>query len=197
MSAFLIATLVIAGCDVLIAGAIPAVKFLFKPAKKVAAETAATPAETSAEQVQEPEAEAADGCSGFNVGFNAYKMTFKEAYKALSKEQKKYFDGIRNYALGKDGAKLSESLVSQTVFIHNKPILKLKIRRGVTIASFKVENDLIRDFKHQVETTSGIKEKETEIRITDKSIFATACSMVDLMVKQCGQEHQKVYDKLA
>ena len=42
MSIFLIATLVVVGCDLLIAGAIPAVRFLFKK-ENVAATFAATP----------------------------------------------------------------------------------------------------------------------------------------------------------
>ncbi len=237
MSPFLIATLIIWGCCLLLAVAISllqVVKFASKPAKEVTKEiddatsavqekevteeiavaSAAQEKEvteeiavasavqekevteeiavTFAAQTQESAVEVTEG----RVGFNANKMTFKEAYMALSTEQKKYFDDIRDYALAKKGAKLRETKVAMTVAILKKPILKLKIRRGITIASFKVESDVMRDFKRQAETTGGIREKETEIHITNDNIFEAACDMVDLMVKQYEQERLKARERL-
>ena len=254
MNSVLIAILVMVGCNLIFAGVVPAVKFLIKfsrkvaavvsvatPEKEVAAVVAATPAvqarepvvevaassavnkvaavvaappavqvqEPAAEvaassavnkvaavvaappavQVQEPAVAAADGQAGFNVGFNANKKTFKETYEALSEEQKKFFDGLRDYALTKNGARLNESLLSISVTILNKPILRLKIRRRITIASFKIKSDVMRDFAYPAE--NGIKEKETEIRVTDGNLFAAACDMVDLMVKQHEQKRRE------
>ncbi len=191
MSTFLIATLIVWGCCLLLGVAIAVmqiIKFASKPAKEVTAEIAVT----STVQAPQSATEVVEG----RVGFNANVKTIKEAYKALSKEQKKFFDDIRDYALTKNGAKLRETKVSMTVAILKKPILKLKIRRGVTIASFKIVSDVLRDFMRQAETMGGIREKETEILITCDSNLVAACDMVDLMVKQYEQERLKARERL-
>ena len=131
-----------------------------------------------------------------NVGFNANKLTFMEAYELLDGQQKGYVDGLLEYAMSKEGAEQKMTKHAAFVTKKKKPILKLKIRRGVTVAAFKVESDLMRDFKRQAETTSGIKEKETEILVTTDEIYATARDMVDLMITQYERQRQEARDRI-
>ncbi len=173
MSPYLIATLVVWACCFVLAAFIPFLNYYIKPGKRDT-EDAATSAVQSV----------ADGCAVFNVGFNADKMPLKEKRESLSKKQQKYFDGVLKYALAKNGAKLNESKNSLCVTMLNRPILRLRIRRKTTIASFKVKSEAMRDFIYNVETNNGIKEKETEIRIIDDKLFAAACDMVDFIIKQ-------------
>ncbi|MDE5756096.1 MAG: hypothetical protein K2I23_03320, partial [Clostridia bacterium] len=70
------------------------------------------------------------------------KLTLDEAYAQLSKQQQKYFDGLRQYALTKDKCKEKKS----TYFIvfgqsTANPLMKLTIKKDTVVALFKMEDE--------------------------------------------------------
>ncbi|MDE5755772.1 MAG: hypothetical protein K2I23_01630 [Clostridia bacterium] len=116
----------------------------------------------------------------------APRLTLDEAYAALSKEQKKYFDGLRQYALSKQGCKEKKSTYSITIGPSTvNPLLKLTIKKDTTVALFKMEDEYLKDIKRDA-TSDGtkIKVKETEVVISDAQACKAAKNMIDLREDQ-------------
>ncbi|MDE6210358.1 MAG: hypothetical protein K2G42_00060, partial [Clostridia bacterium] len=112
----------------------------------------------------------------------APRLTLDEAYALLSKEQKKYFDGLRDYALTKYKCKEKKS----TYFVvygqtSTNPLLKLTIKKDTTVALLKMEDEYMKDIRRDA-TGDGtkVKVKETEVVVSDAQAYATAKKMVDL-----------------
>ncbi|MDE7191814.1 MAG: hypothetical protein K2O35_05045, partial [Clostridia bacterium] len=112
----------------------------------------------------------------------APRLTLDEAYALLSKEQKKYFDGLRDYALTKDKCKEKKStyfiLLGQSSV---NPLVKLTVKKDTTVALFKMEDEYLKDIKRDA-TGDGtkVRVKETEVVVSDRQAFETAKKMVDL-----------------
>ena len=116
----------------------------------------------------------------------APKLTLDEAYALLSKEQKKYFDGLRQYALTKYKCKEKKStyfiVFGQTT---TNPLLKLTIKKDTTVALYKMEDEYLKDIKRDASGEgTKIKVKETELIVSDAQAFETAKNMVDLREDQ-------------
>ncbi|MDE6869967.1 MAG: hypothetical protein K2J75_04480, partial [Clostridia bacterium] len=99
----------------------------------------------------------------------APRLTLDEAYALLSKEQKKYFDGLRDYALTKYKCKEKKS----TYFVvfgrtSTNPLLKLTIKKDTTVALLKMEDEYMKDIRRDA-TGDGtkVKVKETEVVVSD------------------------------
>ncbi|MDE7191734.1 MAG: hypothetical protein K2O35_04640, partial [Clostridia bacterium] len=112
----------------------------------------------------------------------APRLTLDEAYALLSKEQKKYFDGLRDYALTKYKCKEKKS----TYFVvygqtSTNPLVKLTIKKDTTVALLKMEDEYMKDIRRDA-TGDGtkVKVKETEVVVSDRQAFETAKKMVDL-----------------
>ena len=69
--------------------------------------------------------------------------------------------------------------------------MKVIIRRGITVAAFKLENDLLRDYRRNSEAAGAFRLKETELYIESESALETACGMVDLMLQQYAREREE------
>ena len=125
------------------------------------------------------------------VSFAANDRSFSEAYATLNEEQKRYFILLREYALHKQNA--TETRTSRGVVIRSdkKIILKLIIRRGIVVAAFKLENDLLRDYRRNSEAAGAFRLKETELYIESENALETACGMVDLMLQQYAREREE------
>ncbi|MDE6870109.1 MAG: hypothetical protein K2J75_05215, partial [Clostridia bacterium] len=87
----------------------------------------------------------------------APRLTLDEAYALLSKEQKKYFDGLREYALTKYKCKEKKS----TYFVvygqtSTNPLLKLTIKKDTTVALLKMEDEYMKDIRRDA-TGDGTK----------------------------------------
>ena len=112
----------------------------------------------------------------------APRLTLDEAYALLSKEQKKYFDGLRDYALTKYKCKEKKSTYF-VVYGHTatNPLIKLTIKKDTTVALLKMEDEYMKDIRRDA-TGDGtkVKVKETEVIVSDKQAFETAKKMVDL-----------------
>ncbi len=117
----------------------------------------------------------------------APRLTLEEAYAKLTKEQKKYFDGLREYAMSKD-SKCKEKLSTYFTTIGpstTNPFIKLTIKKGITVALFKMEDEYLKDIRRNASGDgTKIKVKETEMPIGDKQAYDTAKDMVDLRIDQ-------------
>lgn len=182
-----------------------------EPVEEAAAEPVAEPApvtEPVAESVVEapvayipvvapieaPAAEEEDAL-GNKIVFAASDRSFSEAYATLSEEQKRYFILIREYALHKPNATEKRGATSLVIRSNKKAILKLKIRRGITIAAFKLENDLLRNYRRNSESAKAFRLRETELYIEDENGLETARGMVDLMLEQYARERQEAIER--
>ena len=114
------------------------------------------------------------------------KLTLDEAYALLSREQKKFFDGLRAYAMSKEKCKEKKT----TYFIlcgqsTANPLIKLCIKKDVTVARFKLEDEYTKSLRRTAGSEgTKIKVKETEVSISDAQAFATAKEMIDLREDQ-------------
>jgi hypothetical protein len=117
----------------------------------------------------------------------APRLTLEEAYAQLTKEQKKYFDGLREYAMSKD-SKCKEKLSTYFTTIGpstTNPFIKLTIKKGITVALFKMEDEYLKDIRRNASGDgTKVKVKETEVPIGDKQAYDTAKDMVDLRIDQ-------------
>ncbi|MDE5756806.1 MAG: hypothetical protein K2I23_06930, partial [Clostridia bacterium] len=116
----------------------------------------------------------------------APRLTLDEAYAQLSKQQQKYFDGLRQYALSKPNSKEKKSTYF-TVFGQStvNPLMKLTIKKDTVVALFKMEDEYMKDIRKDA-TSDGtkIKVKETEVVISDAQACKAAKNMIDLREDQ-------------
>ncbi|MDE6606050.1 MAG: hypothetical protein K2K85_08560, partial [Clostridia bacterium] len=116
----------------------------------------------------------------------APRLTLDEAYALLSKQQKKYFDSLREYALTKDKCKEKKStyfiLLGQSSV---NPLIKLTIKKDTTVALFKMEDEYLKDIRKDA-TNDGtkVKVKETEVVVSDAQACKVAKNMIDLREDQ-------------
>ncbi|MDE7208254.1 MAG: hypothetical protein K2O31_00045, partial [Clostridia bacterium] len=116
-------------------------------------------------------------------------------YARLSKQQKKYFDSLREYALTKDKCKEKKStyfiLLGQSSV---NPLIKLTIKKDTTVALFKMEDEYLKDIRRDAGNEgTKMRVKETELIVADAQAFATAKRMVNLREDQIDryQEYMK------
>lgn len=110
-----------------------------------------------------------------------------QLYELLTPEQKRYFDTLKEAALSKPEAKLTVGRSFFNIKIGKKSILKLRIKRLITVGEYALENDILKDFKKQDPNKAGnakIKVRPTLVAVTDESTLETALDMIDLVHKQ-------------
>ena len=151
--------------------------------------------EANAASAQGDAPQGSDGHDDDLVSFRSVERTFEDAFAELSEEQKRYFSEIMAYALSKPKAEEKVTKGAVCVRSNKKLILKLKIRRKITVASFKLENDLLRDYRHNIGDASAIRMRETEIYVNDDSAKETAFGMIDLMLEQYERERQEPLER--
>lgn len=118
-----------------------------------------------------------------------------DAYAELSEEQKAFYDKLKEYALSKEGAEAVNTSSYENVKIGRRSILKLQIKRSYTVASFLLENDMLKDFRRGKGEKAAIKVKPTEVIIYDEDAYTTAHDMVDLTIKQIEHEKQLIIER--
>ncbi len=116
----------------------------------------------------------------------APRLTLDEAYAKLSKQQKKFFDTLKEYAMSKDKCKEKKStyyiLLGQSSV---NPLVKLTIKKDCTVALFKMEDEYMKDIRRNAGSEgTKVKVKETELIVGDSQALATAKEMVDLREDQ-------------
>jgi len=113
--------------------------------------------------------------------------TILELYDLLSDEQKKYFDALKEAALAKPQAKMTVGRSFFNIKIGKRSILKLRIRRLITVGEYSLENDILKDFRKHSDNKAGnskIKVRPTLVAVTDEATLETAMNMIDLVYKQ-------------
>ena len=145
-----------------------------KPAKKVEAEAEAGEGENDITVVR-------DG-----IVFNNSK-TITELYEELSAEQKGYFDELREEALTKPDAELSISRNFIAVKIGKRNLIKLLIKRGVTVAEFMLESEELKKLRLSNKNKRGkssIKVKPTTVQVIDLMSLKVAVDMLNLAYEE-------------
>lgn len=122
---------------------------------------------------------------------NAVKFTesktIEELYAELTVEQKSFFDELRNTALAKPNAVLSVTKNYENVKIGKRSLIKLLIRRGVTVAEFVLENDALKEYRLSSKNKNGkskIKVRPTVLAVTELDTLRAAVDMIQLAYEQ-------------
>ncbi|MDE6473835.1 MAG: hypothetical protein K2L70_01890 [Clostridia bacterium] len=129
----------------------------------------------------------------------APRLTLEEAYALLSKQQKKYFDSLREYALSKEKCKEKKStyfiLLGQSSV---NPLIKLTIKKDTTVALFKMEDEYLKDIRKDA-TNDGtkVKVKETEVVVSDAQACKIAKNMIDLREDQIERYQELLKEQRA
>lgn len=151
-----------------------------------AAEAAATAADTAEDEESEDE----DGRDFVvvhdGIVFNDSK-TITELYEELSPEQQSYFDELREEALTKPDAELAISKNFVSVKIGKRNLIKLLIKRGVTVAEFMLENDALKQLRLSNTNKRGkstIKVKPTVVQVLDLTSLKVAVDMINLSYEE-------------
>ena len=148
-----------------------------KPAKKAEAEAA----ETEAGEGENDITVVRDG-----IVFSDSK-TITELYEELSAEQKGYFDELREEALTKPDAELSISRNFIAVKIGKRNLIKLLIKRGVTVAEFMLESEELKRLRLSNKNKRGkssIKVKPTTVQVIDLMSLKVAVDMLNLAYEE-------------
>lgn len=122
-----------------------------------------------------------------NEGLEFADYSILELYGLLSDEQKRYFDTLKDAAMSKPQAKLTVGRSFMNIKIGRNSILKLRIRRLVTVGEYSLENDILKDFRKSSDNKEGnakIKVRPTLVAVTDDATLTTALNMIDLVYKQ-------------
>ena len=122
------------------------------------------------------------------IVIEANVRTFDEAYGELDDEQKKLFNDVKDYALTKEGAALTELSSGVCVKKGSKQIVKLTVRRGNPVALFVIENEMIKDFRRNSDAPVKLKVKATELVLRSGGDLEAAKAMVDVAVDQIEKD---------
>lgn len=153
--------------------------------KKEEEAPAPTPAPAPDSKAEEQEQEVKSD-NGGTIQFKETK-TIEELYAELSVEQKSFFDELKQKALQKPQAVLSITRNYENVKIGKRSILKLIIRKGVTVAEFSLENDLLKEYRKNTANQKGkakIRVRPTVIAVTELATLKTALDMIDIAHEQ-------------
>lgn len=177
------------------------------PAPAPASEPASEPASTAPAAEETAAAEAPSEAEGDvivlpeleedqeHVVIAATTRTFDEAYEALDETARSLFDRVKAYALTKEDA--AESMQSSGVCVKRggKLIVKLTVRRGNPVALFRIENDLVKDFRRNAESPVKLKVRATELVLHEEGDLEAAYAMVDLAVEQIERDIENAKER--
>lgn len=131
-----------------------------------------------------------EGTGEDGVIFNE-KKTIMELYEELSKEQQSFFDELREEALTKPDAELSVTKNYVSVKIGKRNLIKLLIKRGVTVAEFLLENEALKQFRlsnRNKKGKSSIKIKPTVVQVVDLPSLKVAVDMISLAYEEMMED---------
>ena len=117
----------------------------------------------------------------------AESKTITELYEELTNEQKSFFDELREEALTKPDAELSMSRNFITVKIGKRNLIKLLIKRGVTVAEFMLENEALKQLRLSNRNKKGknaIRVKPTVVQVLDLPSLKVAVDMINLAYEE-------------
>ncbi len=114
-------------------------------------------------------------------------MPLTEAYDALPDDQKHRFEQIKLYAMSKPGATLKETQSGISVRVNGKPLIKLRLRRGVIVASFRYETSEMKQERKDL----GTEMQDTVLKVRDDASLASAYRMTDKMIELYEREKEE------
>ena len=114
-------------------------------------------------------------------------MPLTDAYDALPDDQKHRFEQIRLYAMSKPGATLKETQSGISVKVNGKPLVKLRLRRGVIVASFRYETSEMKQERKDL----GTEMQDTVLKVRDDASLASAYRMTDKMMELYEREKEE------
>lgn len=158
-----------------------------EPVAPVAAEEPVTPVEQPIVVVAAADEEAQDG----QVVFAAVpKQTHSEKYKALSGEQRGWYDEIAAYAASRDA--VIKSVVTngyEEYRYYGKRVVRFVIKRGVIICEYIISNT---DFSRYVSANKvSVKQSAATLKIVEAKDVSAAKDSVDIAVKFLVEERQE------
>lgn len=127
------------------------------------------------------------------VVFASAGQSLEEAFRALSREQKDFYERLRAYALEKTGTIANKTQSYESIKIGRKNIVKFSIKRNTTVAAFSLEHPLLKQYKKQSGEDEGdaIKIKPTEVFVSNVAAFKAAKDMIDIVVRQIDVEREE------
>ena len=134
-----------------------------------------------------PEEEVTEDEDGEKGIVFAESKTITELYEELTNEQKSFFDELREEALTKPDAELSMSRNFVTVKIGKRNLIKLLIKRGVTVAEFMLENEALKQLRLSNRNKKGknaIRVKPTVVQVLDLPSLKVAVDMINLAYEE-------------
>lgn len=116
---------------------------------------------------------------------------FEAAYAALSDDQRRRFDALRDHAMSKADA--SEIIRSDGILIKTgkKPLVRLKIRRDSVIALYKILPGELRSYKKEL----GAQVRETAIKVQSDETLGSAIEMTDETVALYAREREEAAER--
>ncbi len=114
-------------------------------------------------------------------------MPLTDAYDALPDDQKHRFEQIKLYAMSKPGATLKETQSGISVRVNGKPLIKLRLRRGVIVASFRYETSEMKQERKEL----GTEMQDTVLKVRDDASLASAYRMTDKMMELYEREKEE------
>ena len=91
------------------------------------------------------------------------------------------------YAMAKEGATERISGSGITIKLGGKPIVKLKVRRGFTVASYKLNNETL--------DRCGAAYGDTVIKLKDDASAEAACNIVDAIISQYEKAREEAAER--
>lgn len=152
----------------------------------------AAPAATPAAAAEPAPVAVSENEPGGIVLHTAPKKTFDENYADLTKQQKKYFDGLIAYALSNEKAEKVQTKNYVVVREQKHPILKVVINKGITTAKFKLENELFKQYRKK--SSAKINVKETVLQIVDNASYETAKGLIDVVRESNEKERAEMLE---
>ncbi|MBQ6727329.1 MAG: hypothetical protein IJQ87_00080 [Clostridia bacterium] len=119
----------------------------------------------------------------------ASRKTLDENYAELSQEQKGFFDGLLAYGMGKENAEENRTKTEVQVKADKKSVMRLTVKRGITVAKFHLENDLVKQYRKN-DAESKIAVKDTEIKVIDVAAYETAKGLIDVAIENNRREKE-------
>ncbi|MBQ2774231.1 MAG: hypothetical protein IJC95_02820 [Clostridia bacterium] len=141
---------------------------------------------------KEPASDNAANAEDGKISFSAsQQQTLDEQYRALSKEQKRFYDKIAAYAASKEGSKCNKNQRYQEYKIGAKRIVRLRIKRGILHCEFLMINRDLRN--HFSESKIPVKETATVIKVQNTETVQMVFSSIDLAIQLI--EEERAYKK--
>lgn len=115
------------------------------------------------------------------------RKTLSEAYDELSKKFKNFYDEVAKHAEEAPGVSRHIKNDSYEEWkINSSRLIRLKIRRGVVIAEFNLQNREMKE--HIAESRIDVKQSMTVVKLEDRTAVQFVIESIDLVVKVIEEE---------